>query len=428
MSIDVIPSVIEKLKYFADTDHILKTLSTDLEEKEKYISKLEDELKQEKIPKKILDYIHKIRKRNSELQERTEELELINDEMRSELEVLKQKQKEMQEIEKVMIDHNQFFEVVSKEKIWDNLKLYFGASEFCALMQINKRFHSVLSKDRSIWNQISNDIIKQTSVIPIPIDPIQIYFSPEDKEEIKLLIGKFVAQEYVIGKPFEEKLLNATKTLLTLKKQTEIATSSQGQQEKFSSVEELISNTFQIDKTVMLLNKGAALLASNPQKMGEYINFMQTSFAGLLLEGARLLIDAKQIEKLKNFFVVKIRETKAKLLSSEHSRDSLEVALNAQLDIKGSLVKRLHDLDMNYTKKVSDLAFLKQTLKQLEVEKLQLKKNLELSSKEFEENRHILANEIFKLREKLDVATAQKKELIEAFEDFGKMFYSLGLE
>ena len=234
-----------------------------------------------------------------------------------------------------------------------------------------------------------------------------------------------MAQSCPSPKQFQEKILNSVKTLLALQKTTEISTSAQ-QSEKYASIIELVLAKFQVDKTVALLHKSASMFASNPSKMGEWINFLQTSFANLLYNGAILLRDTEEQGSLIEFFVGKIRSVKKKMMIQEANMQELTEKYNNESMINAYLVKRLHKADTKTSNMISELDILKHSLRILESDKLESGNKAKSIEQDFESKKTALASEIFALRRKNQSLTTQKKELREAFQDFHNLFISLG--
>ena len=209
-------------------------------------------------------------------------------------------------------------------------------------------------------------------------------------------------------------------------------TSTPTSEEKYRSIPELIVARFETEKTIELLHKSAALFSQNQSKMGEWINFIQNSFANLLYEGSQLVIDAKvtvtqELDRLKSFFVQKIKAAKDRMFKVEQEKDMLQIKLGTEKDIKNHLSKRLHEMDFVNSERLGQLSSLRENLQQLEVFNIQLQKQNESQQKEFEESRKLLSKEIFNLRSQVEVLSAQKGELLEAYADFKQMFKSLNL-
>lgn len=184
---------------------------------------------------------------------------------------------------------------------------------------------------------------------------------------------------------------------------------------------------FPIEKTIDLLHKGAAMFTSNPNKMGEWINFLQSSFASLLYEGALLIKDMNSLETLNSFVISKIRTAKIKILANEEENDNLTVKFNTEIKVKEYLVKRLHDLDTNYSERMDEFYEMKNVAQQLEAYNYELEERVKQDENNFEGKRIVLAEEIFELRKQLETVELQKQELLKTLEDFKIIFNELTL-
>jgi hypothetical protein len=179
-----------------------------------------------------------------------------------------------------------------------------------------------------------------------------------------------------------------------MQKTTDILTSVSMPSEKYSSIEELVINRFTPDKTIQLLVRSASFLSNNPSKMNDWVVFVDNSFAGLLFESAKLLIDGKNIDKLKKDLVEKLKVAEEFLITLENERKELEDQLETEKSLKIHLAQRL--------KKVE--------------------------SENFESHRKLMSSEIFRLRNHSKIITTQKTEILEAFSEFSQILNSLSFD
>ena len=218
------------------------------------------------------------------------------------------------------------------------------------------------------------------------------------------------------------------KTLLVMQKTTDILTSVSLPSEKYSSIEELIIARFNTEKTIQLLHRSAAYLAGNPSKMAEWVNFMDSSFAGLLFESAKLLNDTKTLDKIKKDLIEKLKVSEELLIALEFERTEISEQLYTEKDVKIHLAQRLKKQDADNCKRMTEIVKLKECVQQSEMEKIHLSKKIERLTSEFDEHRKLMANEIFRLRKIINVGNTQKKEYLEAFGEFRQILNSLPFE
>jgi hypothetical protein len=218
------------------------------------------------------------------------------------------------------------------------------------------------------------------------------------------------------------------KTLLVMQKTTDILTSVSMPSEKYSSIEELVINRFTPDKTIQLLVRSASFLSNNPSKMNDWVVFVDNSFAGLLFESAKLLIDGKNIDKLKKDLVEKLKVAEEFLITLENERKELEDQLETEKSLKIHLAQRLKKVESENSKRASEIIKLREALQQSELEKIHNAKKLETMSSEFESHRKLMSSEIFRLRNHSKIITTQKTEILEAFSEFSQILNSLSFD
>jgi hypothetical protein len=226
----------------------------------------------------------------------------------------------------------------------------------------------------------------------------------------------------------EEKLVSIVKMLLVMQKTTDILTSVSLPTEKFSTIEDLIISRFTTEKTVQLLHRSASFLASNPTKMAEWVTFVDNSFSGLLFEAAKLLSESKTIDSTKKDLVEKLKVAEEHLVALEFEHKEVTEQFETEKELKIHLAARVKKVDAENGKRMAEILKLNETLHQCEMEKIHLAKKVERMSKEFEEHRKIMAEEIFKLRKVLASCNTQKKEYLEAFGEFYQILNSLSFD
>ena len=242
-----------------------------------------------------------------------------------------------------------------------------------------------------------------------------------------IYLGRHLAEGYNPTQALENRVVNTVKTLLALQRTTEISTSSKQQQEKYKSISELVMAKFPVDRTTELLHRSAALFSTNPNKMGEWVQFMQNSLAGLLFEGAFMLNEGKEMEKLNSHLVNKLKEYENKIQNDIVEHDSLKKMLSGEMNIKQYLVRRLHDIESAQVDRLAEIFRLKNA-----VEDLSHKTKLEEDEKnkekdQFENYKKMISNELLTLRERSERLKVQREELLTAFEEFNTMFTTLNL-
>lgn len=215
------------------------------------------------------------------------------------------------------------------------------------------------------------------------------------------------------------------KTLLVMQKKTDVLTSISLPSEKYSNIEQLIISRFTIEKTVQLLHKSASFLANDPYKIADWVNFVNTSFSALLYESSKILLESKNTEKIKNDLIEKLKVAEDHIMSLEFERKEMLEQLEIEKNLKIHLAQRLRKQESENIKKMNELIKLREAIQQSDMEKIHLNKKIERIASEFEDHRKVMAEEIFKLRKILKLVSTQKKEYLDAFEEFRQILNSL---
>ena len=218
------------------------------------------------------------------------------------------------------------------------------------------------------------------------------------------------------------------KTLLVMQKTTDILTSVSMPTEKYSSIEELVVNRFTPDKTAQLLGRSASYLASNPNKMANWVVFVDNSLASLLYESAKLLQDGRIVDNLKKDLVEKLKVAEEALINVEFERKDLEEQLETEKNLKIHLAQRLKKVELENSKRGSEIIKLREALQQSELEKIHNLKKIENLTLEFDSHRKIMASEILRLRSQVKVVGTQKGEILEAFSEISQILNSLSFD
>lgn len=235
------------------------------------------------------------------------------------------------------------------------------------------------------------------------------------------------------GSLLEQDLMATVKTLLGLQRSTEISRTQAPPSEKFSTLFELILAKFSPEKTSEIMRKSASLFASSPAKMGEWISFMQTSFANMVFHGAEVMVEVNEHEKLKEFLVKKFEAMRDSLVIVSRDDEILKQKAENDRRVKDHLIRRLQELEFSNIEYLTTISRLTQeravgTMQEFEVDKFALEKNLAGKEESAQHDKHLLTSEVRRLMQLQEHAELQKEELIGAFKDFQRMFESFELE
>jgi len=224
-----------------------------------------------------------------------------------------------------------------------------------------------------------------------------------------------------VGKEAEAQLTPITKTFLSLIKTVEIATSGSSN-EVFTSLPELILAKFPKDKTVELLHRSSAMLASNPAKVGEWIQFIQSSLATTYALSAQVVSEARELTKVKDILNERLKKLNQHLANMTVSLEEMRKDLNSEIQVKDFLSRRLHDMECVYLKLKADFDHLQHSARLTIEEKMKSAEQLAEDLGRSEAANETLLGEVRKVREVLEVTRRQKKELLDAYRDFKSMF------
>ncbi|CAG9332399.1 unnamed protein product [Blepharisma stoltei] len=429
MDIDIIPIAIEALQEVQSLKTQIEFYRVEIEEKNSYIKQLEEQIAKPRVPQDIIDNMKNQEIIINSLQQKIEELEQLKKEDNNYISNALQNSEDLIHSNKKSKVANKGLKVIFDLDIWLSTMKFLNAQDILSVLFISPEFAQKLCCSLDIWKFLTDDIKKQidfaTPIITDQLPPPPI--TQEEHQELSRLFEKYVIQQYPIGKTLEPRLINAAKTLLGLQKSIEIATSAQAPQEKFNSIAELIVSKFQVDRVIDLLHRTTAWFSANPSKTADWTTFIQNTFAGLLYDGAMIMIDSQELNRLKDFLVEKVKKAKEKLNSHDQEKLAIETQLLKEREIKEYLIMRVHDLDMNNSYRVSELAKMSNQLTLISKEKEIIEAKLNEEVENYQKNRKILAQEINNLRKKFEIAQTQKSELLGAFEEFNKVFNTLGL-
>ena len=184
---------------------------------------------------------------------------------------------------------------------------------------------------------------------------------------------------------------------------------------------------FPVDRTTELLHRSAALFSTNPNKMGEWVQFMQNSLAGLLFEGAFMLNEGKEMAKLNSHLVNKLKEYENKIQNDIVEHESLKKMLSGEMNIKQYLVRRLHDIESAQVDRLAEIFRLKNAVEDLSHKTKLVEDEKNKEKDQFENYKKMISNELLTLRERSERLKVQREELLTAFEEFNTMFTTLNL-
>ena len=224
-----------------------------------------------------------------------------------------------------------------------------------------------------------------------------------------------------MGKEAEALLTPITKTFLSLIKSVEIATSGTSN-EVFTSLPELILAKFPKEKTVELLHRSSAMLASNPAKVGEWIQFIQNSLATTYVLSAQIVSEARELIKVKDILNERVKKLNQQLAITTVSLEEMQKDLKSEIQVKHFLSRRLHDVECVYLKLKGDYNYLQHSARLTIEEKMKTAQLLTEDLGRSEAANEALLGEVRKVREVLEVTRRQKKELLDAYRDFKSMF------
>lgn len=224
-----------------------------------------------------------------------------------------------------------------------------------------------------------------------------------------------------MAKDAEALLTPITKTFLSLLKTVEIATSS-GSNEVFTSLPDLIIAKFPKDRTVELLHRSSAMLATNPAKVGEWIQFIQNALATTYVLSAQGVTEARELSKVKELLNDRVKRLNSQLATVTVTLEEQRKDLNAEFTVKEFLSRRVHDLECTYLQLKADYDTLQTSARATIEEKMKTAEKMSEELSRSEEANHTLLDEVKKVKEVLEVTRRQKKELLDAYRDFKGMF------
>ena len=164
------------------------------------------------------------------------------------------------------------------------------------------------------------------------------------------------------------------------------------------------------------------MLAANPAKVGEWIQFIQTSLAGAFYMAAVVVSEARELNRVKDVLNERIKKLNHQLAHMAVAQEESHRLLDLEVSTKTFLSRRLHDVECIYLQLKADYDQLQQSTKLLITEQQKTTEQLTEELAKSESTNTLLLGEVKKVREVLEVTRRQKKELLEAYRDFKGMF------
>jgi hypothetical protein len=123
---------------------------------------------------------------------------------------------------------------------------------------------------------------------------------------------------------------------------------SKGREGENGGVEEIIEREKETtpENICAILNKVAARIgARQPEKMSKWINQLQLCFGVLFKASMELYVEAKKVEKVKDFLVRRLEQLKQKLLDTKKQNQDMKIALRNANEVKDMMCKKMKALD-----------------------------------------------------------------------------------
>lgn len=227
------------------------------------------------------------------LQQRIEALEMViysqqNSELSSIIDTIAEKEKKifrLKERKATWATNTQstLIIVLKDSNIWNCIKEFLITEDILPMMCIG-RLRDTIMKDAEVFEYMSL-FVNYKPADQVTENKPHINYSAEQRE-INALIDKYVSQQYIVGKALDQRLKNTVQTLLRLLKPGDSLAN------KYKTAADLVLNVFSYDKTIELLVKTTSTFSKSPSSMGDWLNFVNNTFSGLLYDSSVLYFES----------------------------------------------------------------------------------------------------------------------------------------
>lgn len=309
---------------------------------------------------------------------------------------------------------------------WQAVRSFLTSPDVVCLLVSSKWLLQRLCSDQATWRYLCFDMAKQSSRLSVVFKMQSDLTMLSAEQDMKLIIEKYLVQGYRVGTPLETTLMDICKTLLALHRSLMQDLNSQPQ-DKYLSISELIRTKFPMEHTVELLHRIGAALSRAPTKMNEWILFLENSFAAMLFDGAELLDESRDLEKIKDFLHEEAHRVKEDMKRMNEEKFDLERALQAEKELKEYLSRRTQTLEATHSAAAGEITGLKSLLEMARQQKTDAEVALIRYKEEQELKAARLSQELSSTRDFSDKCKRQKQHLDDLLEKFRQFFESLGL-
>jgi hypothetical protein len=227
------------------------------------------------------------------LQQRIEALEMViysqqNSELSSIIDTVAEKEKKLFRLKErkatwATNTQSTLIIVLKDSNIWNCIKEFLVTEDILPMMCIG-RLRDTIMKDTEVFQYMSLFVNYKPADQAAENKP-HINYSAEQRE-INALIDKYVSQQYIVGKALDQRLKNTVQTLLRLLKPGDSLAN------KYKTAADLVLNVFSYDKTIELLVKTTSTFSKSPSSMGDWLNFINNTFSGLLYDSSVLYFES----------------------------------------------------------------------------------------------------------------------------------------
>ena len=309
---------------------------------------------------------------------------------------------------------------------WKAVRGFLTGPDVVCLLVSSKWLLQRLCSDHSTWRYICLDLARQSPRLNAVFKVHSDFTMSIAEQDMKLIIEKYLVQGYRVGTPLETTLMDICKTLLALHRSLMQDPNTQPQ-DKYLSISELIRTKFPMENTVELLHRIGSALSRAPTKMSEWILFLENSFAAMLFDGAELLDESRDLEKIKDFLYEEAHRVKEDMKRMNEEKFDLERALQAEKELKGYLSRRTQTLEATHSAAAGEIEGLKGLLETARQQKADAEVALIRYREEQEAKLTRLTQDLSSTRDFSDKCRRQKQHLDDLLDKFRQFFESLGL-
>jgi len=343
---------------------------------------------------------------------------------------------------------NDIKSVIATPKVQLLVARMLKPEELVMVIKSSKCFYEAFTKNSAVTNHLVDQVLRTAKVkintLKGSIEDLKseerFNFLKDDAELVKL-VDEFICKRNPIGTNLIKSLIDSRNFMYNgeiEKKESGILSgwslssmlglSNKEKEPEDRGVEEIIEGEKGTtpENICITLNKAAARIgARHPEKMSKWINQLQLCFGMLFKSSIEFYVEAKKVEKVKNFLIKRLDEVKQKLLDTKKQNQDIKIALRNANEVKDIMCKKMKALDTQNlllnAERVKNRKILSQVKNEAEENKQAAKKTIE----DHKYSIKILVRKIKQMQKSLLIYESERAEYSKEFSQLNDYFFQL---